>query len=168
MTVSDDSRHDGKDEAPAELAEAKAARELAEAMEGKSGARPDEEALAAAVAASAARKLELTDDAKARIADDLFGPAVAQTKPSHWRGLAIAASVLVVAGGLFTVGGGAMMAKRAPEAAAPVTVDSPESRDFHRKAEVLIAEMMPQPTAAERAQAIAERARARLKREAAP
>ncbi|HEY3451134.1 MAG TPA: hypothetical protein VGK67_32550 [Myxococcales bacterium] len=172
--MSDDSRRGGpKDEAPAGLDEARAARDLAEAMDGKGGAaKPDEEALATAAQIAAARKPDLSADAKARVADDLFGPAVAKQKPSRRWGLAVAASVLVAVGGATFVGG---MSKKA---AAPDVTHCPNSvadnmerkygENFHRKAELLIAEMMPQPIAADRAQAIAERARARLQQEAAP
>ncbi|MGC4121813.1 MAG: hypothetical protein QM765_45995 [Myxococcales bacterium] len=162
--MSDDSRQDGpKDEAPASLDEARAARELAEAMDGKAGAKPDEQAFETAALIASARRPELPEESRARIADDLFGPPAAAKRPARW-GWAVAATVLVAVGGATLVGGLGRKAAPAPS----MVVASGEGREFHRKAELLIAEMMPQPTAADRAQAIADRARARLKQEAAP
>ncbi len=171
--MSDDSRQKGpKDEAPASLDEARAARELAEAMDGRAEARPDEEALATAARIAAARTPELSPEARARIGDELFGPSAARKRPVRW-GWAVAASVLLAVGTATFVGSGALERAAAPAPAPvrtpPATLEPGEAgRELHRRAEILVAEMMPQPTAAERAQAIADRARARLEQEAAP
>ncbi|MBI5544504.1 MAG: hypothetical protein HY901_11480 [Deltaproteobacteria bacterium] len=142
----------------ADLEEARQARALAEAMEGSGAdAPPDQELLVAAQISAVREPGQLSDAARDRIGDELFGVSGARARVRLPRWPIAAAAGLVLAGGL-----AAIVAVELPRLG-----DGRERVAFHRQAELLVAELMPRPTAAERAQAIADAAAARL-REGAP
>ena len=139
------------DDEPLSLEEARAARRLAEALEGTFEANSDADLRVAARIAST-REAALSDASRDRIADELFGerPAVRRAGPARRRFvLALAASVAVV------IGVGVLSRREAsPE---------PSARDA---ASNLVAALLPAPTAAQRAELVAREARARLRGDA--
>lgn len=144
---------DPRDEAPVELEEARRARELAEAMDGRGDAAPEELADAARIAA--ARAPELSGRARDRIAGELFAPAATRRR-QRWP-WAVAAAAAIAVGALAVLQG-----------RLPTRVEPRERSPFHDQAQVLVADLMPQPTPALRARAIGRAAAGRIQRGVAP
>jgi hypothetical protein len=129
-------------EEPADLEEARQARELAEALDGKG--EGGGELVGAVSAIAAAREPELSAAAKARLADDIFGEAPRQHWAARWS-FALAATVLI----------GVSVALLANQRLALVQLRRSEQEQSHAAAEALVAALLPGDPAA-RAQAIAE------------
>ena len=147
--MSDENRTPGTggDDEPADLDEARQARALAEALEGQDEpSRPRDEALGTAALVAGTRAPVLTETAKARLGDELFG-AVRRRTPMRWP-LAAAAAVLVAASStLVAVGYRSVARARA------------EERDrTHEAAEALVAALLDGRGPADRADAIAREA----------
>jgi hypothetical protein len=130
-------------EQPADLEEARQARALAEALEGK-GDGGDDDLLGVASAIASAREPQLPPAAKARLAGEIFGEAPRQRFAARWP-LALAATLLV----------GVSVALVANQRLALVQLRRSEQEQTHAAAEALVAALLPGDPAA-RAQAIAE------------
>lgn len=149
---------------PLDLGELRAARALAEALERRSAAREhgEEPALQAAALVASARAPALSEEARARIAEEIFGRRAPARRRWGW-GLGVAAALAVAVFGtanLFLV--------RAPARTSAAMLrqgdDSAQARALMREeARGLVASLLAQgATPAERARDIAEAARARL------
>jgi hypothetical protein len=133
-----------ENDVPDELAEAREARALADALEGRADSPVPKDALEIAAKIAAARAPELDATARDRLADDLFGALPAIRRPARWP-LALAATVLVAVSA-------ALVAR---DRLALQQVRRDEQAQAHAAAEALVAALLPGDPA-ERAQAIAE------------
>jgi hypothetical protein len=129
-------------ESAADLEEARQARALAEALDGRGEARGAEDELAFAARIAAGREPELSESARQRIGDELFG-AARQRRPARWP-LALAASLLVAVS-VSLVARDQLALREARRA---------EASQTHAAAEALVGALLP-GDAASRAEAIA-------------
>ena len=142
--MSEKDRQDPEKETLADLEEARQARALAEALEGKDDpARPLDDLLSAAASVAAGREPGLDPAAQERIAAELFG-AQRRQAPARWPLAAAAALLVAVSSTVVVLEHGSADRARAAERA-----------HTHQAAEALVAALLGGQGPADRAEAIA-------------